>query len=327
MEEKQLLSALRREFNMPGLALLVYTFTMNVMVTVAVTLELVISLFRDLVTLGPEMALNLLLTDLEEIVATNAWGYLAACAVGYLILRLWKKKEFCRETIWQKGRPMTLSAFFGLLCVFSSGQMVFQLVATGLEWLLNFVGLSLLESIEMASGSAESVSMFLYMCLFAPVFEEILFRGLILRSLLPHGKRFAILVSAVLFGVFHGNLAQIPYAFAVGLVLGYVTVEYSIAWAMALHLFNNLILGDALTWVLSSLPGTLGDVAFMGIMILFSVAALIILVAKAEDVRVWRQAERIDRFTLRAFFTAPANVILILYMMANAISMVLLSAL
>lgn len=326
MHDDQMLRDLRREFNMPGLAVLVYTFTMNVMVTVAVVMELAISLVRALAAFGPELDPDVFLTALEESVATNAWGYVAAGGVGYLILRLWKKKEFCRKTIWQKGRPMTPSAFFGLLCVFSSGQMVFQLIAVVMESLLNLVGLSLLESVEMASGSAESASMFLYMCLLAPVLEEILFRGLILRSLLPHGKRFAILVSAVLFGVFHGNLAQIPYAFAVGLVLGYVTVEYSIAWAMALHLFNNLILGDALTRALSFLPGTLGDVAFMGIMILFSVAALIILVAKAEDVRVWRQAERIDRFTLRAFFTAPANVILILYMMVNAIYVVLQSA-
>ena len=39
----------------------------------------------------------------------------------------------------------------------------------------------------------------------APVAEELMFRGWILRSLRPYGKRFAVLGSAVLFGIFHGN--------------------------------------------------------------------------------------------------------------------------
>lgn len=326
MEYKEALHALRRKFNMPGLTLIVYMMIMNVAVTLAMVMEAVIYFLRDLTGVGLESALITVMDHISDSAMTNAWGYLVACLIGYLILRLWKKKEFCRDIIWQRGKPMTAGAFFGILCIFSSGQLVFQVVATLQEWFLNLFGLSLLESMEMASANADSVSMFLYMGLFAPVFEEILFRGLILRSMMPYGKKFAILVSAVLFGVFHGNLAQSPYAFAVGLVLGYVAVEYSIAWAMVLHMFNNLILGDTFTRLLSFLPGTLGDAVFMGLIIGFAVAALIIIVAKRHEIRDYLASDKMEGLHLKAFFTAPANVVLMVYMTFNAVLLVLMSA-
>ena len=88
----------------------------------------------------------------------------------------------------------------------------------------------------------------------APLWEELLFRGYVLRTLRPYGKRFAVMGSGVLFGLFHGNLLQTPYAVLMGLVLGYLTVEYSIHWAVLLHLFNNLVLADLLSRITASLP-------------------------------------------------------------------------
>ena len=68
-----------------------------------------------------------------------------------------------------------------------------------------------------------------------------LFRGLILRTLRPFGKRFAIVMSAVLFGMFHGNLLQAPCAMVIGLLFGYAAMEHSILWAVALHVFINQV--------------------------------------------------------------------------------------
>lgn len=67
---------------------------------------------------------------------------------------------------------------------------------------------------RFASGSLPMVVM---VCVLAPVLEEMLFRGLVLRAFLqryPRGP--AIFASAILFGAAHLNL----YQFVVGLVLG-----------------------------------------------------------------------------------------------------------
>ena len=59
-------------------------------------------------------------------------------------------------------------------------------------------------------------------CIFAPIFEEVFFRGMIQRVLLGFGKpMLAILGSTLLFGFIH-PMAQWPATFAIGLGLGLV---------------------------------------------------------------------------------------------------------
>lgn len=72
--------------------------------------------------------------------------------------------------------------------------------------------------------------------------EEMIFRGYILGTLRQHGDGVAIVLSAVLFALFHGNVLQIPFAFILGLVLAYLTVQTDSIWpAVLLHFSNNLM--------------------------------------------------------------------------------------
>ena len=72
--------------------------------------------------------------------------------------------------------------------------------------------------------------------------EEFAFRGIMFGSLKKFGEGFAVLISSVLFGAIHGNFQQIPFAFLVGLILGFVTVKTkSIIPAMIIHCFNNAV--------------------------------------------------------------------------------------
>lgn len=84
---------------------------------------------------------------------------------------------------------------------------------------------------------------YLVIGLLAPLAEEIVFRGAILRTLLdrvtPWG---AIALSAVLFALIHMNPAQIPYAFLAGLLLGWMYWRTgSILPGMAYHWANNSV--------------------------------------------------------------------------------------
>lgn len=76
----------------------------------------------------------------------------------------------------------------------------------------------------------------------APVFEEILFRGLLLESLLRRWKGWqAVAMSALLFGLVHMPiLPQMVNAAVVGLVLGYVyALTRSLAPVVIIHAVNN----------------------------------------------------------------------------------------
>ena len=74
------------------------------------------------------------------------------------------------------------------------------------------------------------------------VSEELLFRGIIMGRLRKFGDGFAILASSVLFGLMHGNFVQIPFAFVVGLVLGWSLAKTNnFLVPMLIHFGNNFM--------------------------------------------------------------------------------------
>lgn len=78
----------------------------------------------------------------------------------------------------------------------------------------------------------------------APLVEELLFRGAIEGHLLKQGKRpaVAILVSALLFGLVHINPAQVPFAFAIGSLFGWLYYRTgSVIPGIVGHFLNNSI--------------------------------------------------------------------------------------
>ncbi|MBC8585347.1 CPBP family intramembrane glutamic endopeptidase [Youxingia wuxianensis] len=89
------------------------------------------------------------------------------------------------------------------------------------------------------------------------VIEEAAYRGIVLGSLRQFGDRFAIVVSALLFGLLHRNMTQFPNAFLLGILLGYFMVKTNSIWtSMFIHFTNNflIILFTIATYHLSQGP-------------------------------------------------------------------------
>ena len=80
-------------------------------------------------------------------------------------------------------------------------------------------------------------------CIIAPIFEEVLYRGILLKGLInKYNSKRAIVYSALIFGIAHLNIPQGINAFLLGLILG--TVFYytrSIYLCMIMHFVNNLL--------------------------------------------------------------------------------------
>lgn len=77
-----------------------------------------------------------------------------------------------------------------------------------------------------------------------PLVEELVFREAIIRHLLRHQvhRRTAILVSALLFALIHFNPIQIPFAFAMGIVLAIIYVKMgNILITTLIHISNNAL--------------------------------------------------------------------------------------
>ncbi len=79
-------------------------------------------------------------------------------------------------------------------------------------------------------------------CVLGPIAEEVVFRAGALGYMLRKGANVwvAIFVSALLFGIMHFNPAQVPFAFAVGVMLGIVYYRTgNILLTSGIHILNN----------------------------------------------------------------------------------------
>jgi uncharacterized protein len=77
----------------------------------------------------------------------------------------------------------------------------------------------------------------------APILEEMVFRGILLNGLLSrYSPRYAITLSALIFGLIHGKPLQMWGTFVVGLILGWIYFKtMSIGTTIILHSFLNSI--------------------------------------------------------------------------------------
>ena len=316
MTDKEIHKILRHRFAKAGWTLLIYYGIMNVMVIMAMFAQGIggaLEAFSAGKLPDP--------VEITSVVADNAWGYLYAAAVGLVILVGWKGLPFLSREIWHSEKRMNPASFCAITCVFVSAQLVFSVLTSVLNALLSPLGVDITASVEAATMQEGSISMLLYGALIAPVTEEILFRGLVQSTFRPYGKRFAILASAFLFGMFHGNLVQTPYALAVGLVLGYVAEEYSLGWCVVLHMFNNLVLGYLLPELAGMLPGNAGELLQGGILLAVSVGALGVIIANIQTIRDYREENRMDGRCLTCFFTNAGTIVFILVFAANMVMM------
>lgn len=94
----------------------------------------------------------------------------------------------------------------------------------------------------MAMLTDNLTSMVIMAVIMAPVFEEIVFRGIIQKGLINNGisPQKAIWLSAILFGLVHGNPWQLIGGILLGYVLGLVYFKTkSLLMPILLHAFNN----------------------------------------------------------------------------------------
>lgn len=97
------------------------------------------------------------------------------------------------------------------------------------------------ELVEMA----ESVSiplLFVFTVLCAPFIEEFVFRKLIVDRTIRYGQGVSIIVSGLMFGLFHGNLNQFVYAFTLGMFLAFLYCKTGkLKVTIGIHMIANFM--------------------------------------------------------------------------------------
>ena len=139
--------------------------------------------------------------------------------------------------VYLQSRPWTVLMWVGLL---ACGLVIPS------EWILERLDIAMPEQMRhLLEEMLKEPTSYFAIGILTPVAEEMVFRGAILRSLLIPFRRMpwvAIVLSALLFGMVHGNVAQFIYGTILGLLLGWMYHRSgSIVPGIVLHWVNNTI--------------------------------------------------------------------------------------
>jgi len=165
----------------------------------------------------------------------------------------------------------------------------------------------------------------LYAVVVAPIVEEILFRGLILRSLQNFGNIFAIIVSSLLFGLWHGNFEQAIPILCSSVLFGIISIRSnSIIPCIIAHSLNNIIIA-ALDYADTSLPTSMTEAINTSIFFFLMLAGIIILIFSLSSLKVsdFNHSSLSYKQRFAAVCSAPA-IIMILFVFVLQFGMTLL---
>ena len=175
----------------------------------------------------------------NQIVSFAAFGI--GFSVALAVMKHWIKIPSRVAFPRKKGHfSVTFPAIFICLGVSILGSILYVFLSMMME--AGF-GISTSSPDFTPPRGALPIAVFLISLTVLPsILEELLFRGVIMQSLRRFGDGFALIVSSILFGIIHLNLAQAIPAFLSGLLIGYFVLRTGSIWTgIIIHFVNNSI--------------------------------------------------------------------------------------
>ena len=189
-----------------------------------------------LIVLGLDKGMEFLAGNLYIWTAQIVSMYVIAYPILWLIV--WKMPRKKRERT-----KISLEEFVTLFLISEAVMLIGSTVSTTVTSVMSCIlGYEIKDTTsELIMNSPEWV-IILVAVVIGPIFEELIFRKLFIDRASVYGDRLAVIVSAISFGLFHGNLSQLLYAGALGLILGYLYVKTrDVRLTALLHILINFV--------------------------------------------------------------------------------------
>lgn len=262
-------------------------FSIFTVITVASGLQLA------LIWLQTKLLLSSVSADWSEWLywlMTFAPIYVVAVPLGILIM-----KKLPAKTGEAKKIPFGNLAVCGVISVSMMyiGNLAGTLVTTIIQAAMGMPSVNPLMTYAMSDSLVLKI---LFLVILAPLIEEFVFRKQIIDRIRIYGEKQAVLVSALVFALFHGNLSQFFYAFTLGLLFGYVYLRSNkLRYSVGLHMFINFIgsvIGPAMLEYSGfssegasvSSAGTIAFAVYSAAIALTAVVGVILLCIKARKI-------------------------------------------
>lgn len=250
VENEEKVKKARRDVSRNGLNLSVFLLTTNVAAfAVALFISVVLALFSTIMQYTPGNGVEIA-EQLDSLLSSPKFSAIITGLLNIICMYFIAFPIFCIMQIGFERRKykrggMGIGEFLILIPISQFVMYIGSYIGETINSLL-----SALLHINIQNSTIDSITempillMGIMVCVFAPIVEEFMFRRALIGTLGKYGNVFAIIISAVAFGLFHGNLYQFFYAFLVGLILGYVYVKSGNWWlSVLLHAIMNFFGG------------------------------------------------------------------------------------
>lgn len=272
-EEKR---KIRRNYNSIGITLLTLVVLMEVICTVAAQL---------LQNFGNELVYNedgVRIVNFWDIIVGSCFPALIAMLVfaGYCLITRFNAAElFGTEKL--RGKEL-LGYVFAVLFM----QQVSMICSIVMMTVLDGLNLYVPNVSYVLDHTPEAyLADLLSAVVLAPIAEELIYRGVVLRCAAKVSGRFAIFFSAFIFGIMHGNPYQFVLGFLIGIPLAMVTLKTgSLIPAIICHMANNLV--ASVSVIAEYFNEDIANVISWICMPVFFIAGLAVIIASAANGRI-----------------------------------------
>lgn len=197
---------------------------------IVLVLNLFIGLFISII--NP----NLLSNQTMMTFFSAIWTYLLPLPIFIYIMRKTEAKTLEKHKMTVKTFVICISITMFLMWI---GNIMGVIITSGIGSLIQHEVANHINDVITNSGLVANL---IIITTIAPIFEELIFRKLLIDRTIKYGGTISVLLSGLLFAFFHGNLNQFFYAFLLG---GFFAIIYiktgQIKYTIGLHMIINFI--------------------------------------------------------------------------------------
>ena len=197
---------------------------------IVLVLNLFIGLFISII--NP----NLLSNQTMMTFFSAIWTYLLPLPIFIYIMRKTEAKTLEKHKMTVKTFVICISITMFLMWI---GNIMGVIITSGIGSLIQHEVANPINDVINNSGLVANL---IIITTIAPIFEELIFRKLLIDRTIKYGGTISVLLSGLLFAFFHGNLNQFFYAFLLG---GFFAIVYiktgQIKYTIGLHMIINFI--------------------------------------------------------------------------------------
>lgn len=250
-------------------------------------------------------------------IGQDAWMVLCIISMYPLAFFLyWLILQMVPKARQNWTHPMGVGRFLGWFVICMGGVYFGNLIGQFLMAAVSVItGQPMVNQVEEMIMDMSMWAVILSAVIIAPIMEELVFRKLVLDRLAGYGPAVAMFVSALVFGLAHGNFYQFFYAFLLGLIFAYIYLRTGkVRYSMVLHMMVNFC-GSVIPILLmrvadeSEAAAILASVTQLVLMGVLMLGGLILLIVKWKEIRTYVHGNTV-RGWRKCLVTSPGMILL-----------------